>query len=88
MGLADRRGRERMGIELGECLLDGLGQLRAQDFRHLLVGQAADVRVEVRQLGGQRFRKQVAASGGDLPELDEHAAGTLQYQAEAAGEVG
>ena len=74
MRLADRGRGQRLSVEGGKRLLDGLAELAGEDLGDLVGWDRGHVRLQVRELGGERLGQQVAAGGGDLPELDEHPA--------------
>ena len=87
MGLADGRCGQWLGVELGKRLFHGLSKLGSQHALDFLVGQAPDVRVQVRELGRQRVREEIAACGRDLAEFDEHPTRALQHEAHATREI-
>ena len=88
VGLPDRRGRERLGVELVERLVDRLAELGLEHLLDLVRRHALDVGVQVRELVGDRRGQQVGAGGGDLAELHEHPARALEHDPQPARKIG
>ena len=80
--LADRRGGERLPVELGEPLLDGVAELALEDRSHLVDRDGAGAVLE----RGERFAhlrwKQVDPRRGDLTELDVDTSRVLEQAPE------
>ena len=85
VGLGDRGGGDRLGVEGGEHLLDGPAQPGLEQLPDRLRRGRGDLVLEPAQLGHHPGREQVGAGRQDLAELDEHAAALLEGLAQAPG---
>jgi hypothetical protein len=86
--LADGRGGDGLGVELGEQLVDGALQLSADDLLDLLVGKGRDGVLEEAELGDHLGRDHVRADGEQLAELDEGRAELVEHLAHVAATGG
>ena len=71
MHLPDRRGRERLVVELGEQALDRLAELLRDRPLDVRVRERPDVVLEAAQLGDDVGRHDVGPGREQLAELDE-----------------
>lgn len=87
MGLGDGRRTQRVPIELGEDLRQRPPQLGRDGRLHLLPFERRRRRVQAGQFFLDGRRHQVRTGGEELAELDEDAAGLLQCQPGAPGQL-
>ena len=79
VGLADRRRRERLPVELREQRLESRSELGLEHFGDPLARFGRYVLLETGELGADVAGQEVDASRGDLAELDVDAAGRLEH---------
>ena len=82
MHLADRRGRERLLVELGEQPLDRLAELRADRALDVRERERAHVVLEPAQLGDDVGRNDVGPRREQLPELHERRPELVEHLAQ------
>ncbi len=83
VGLADRRGGERLPVELGEHRVEVVAELGGEHSGDALARLGRHPVLQRRQLGAHVARQQVDAGRGDLAELDVDPAGLLEHAAQA-----
>jgi hypothetical protein len=86
--LADRRGRDRGLLELGEQLFDRELELLADDALYVLVREGAHVVLERLKLGEDVGRNDVGAGREELAELDESRAELVEHLAQVLAPLG
>ena len=69
MHLGDRRGRDRLLVELGEQLLDRTAELDLDDGTHILERLGRDLVAEQLELVDELVGEEALAAGDDLAEL-------------------